>query len=570
MLKTPIFANPFVVQWIEIHSEQFMMVIRSQFVEAIQQPIWKQRLRTTLLSMTVIVTIAGGSRLISRGSELRGGVESVYLNNCLMCHGETGRGDGPAAYLVFPKPRDFTSGVFRFKSTPGDQPPTSNDVVRTITQGIDRTAMPGFKGILDDNEILELADYVLSLNENSNKDKPTTPITIPPQPKFTSSFIAQGQKVYTAMKCSLCHGETGHGDGPSSWDLVDSDGYPLPPADYTTGVFKAGDRPEDLYRTIMVGVPGTPMPSFESAAGAGIEIKGVDPETDLAWALTAYIKSLAAPRERSGIASGAVIKPARLSRDAMVRDPFDRGWDQVESTPISVQPLWQRRWSTRAVELRIAEDRDRIAFCLEWPDESVDLHEGVDVASDAGAVMLSLSEEVPLLGMGGENDAGKAVPVNIWQWKACRQLDTETHTRNDIPITQAGAPADIYMFKQGDPVNGDLDENEKTYITAWDVGNLNADPATITNPFIESNAVGFGTLTQQPKNHQSVYGTGRWKSGKWRIVFVRNLKSQDDGDVRFNQYSRIPFALALWQGSALDRDGTKLVSGWRFLDTWTK
>jgi len=490
----------------------------------------------------------------------------LYKNNCVICHGQSGRGDGPAAYLVFPKPRDFTAGVFRFKSTPGDQPATVDDVVRTITRGIDRTAMPGFEGVLTKDEITQLSDFVLSYNESQSKDRPTTPIAIPAQPEFTPSFIDQGKKIFTVMKCALCHGETGHGDGPSSWDLVDSNGYPLPPADFTTGVFKAGDRPEDLYRTIMIGVPGTPMPSFESAAKAGIQVKGVDSNIDMVWAMVAYVKSMAVERERAGIVSGAVIKPARLSRDAMLKNPFDKGWDQIESTPVSVQPLWQRRWSTRTVELRVARDKKQIAFCLEWPDTSVDVVEGVDRASDAGAVMFSLSDKVPLLGMGGKNDEGKPMLVNIWQWKACRQLDTENHQRNDIAIEGTGSPADVYMFKKGDPVKGALKQNDKTFISAWDVGNLNADPATIANPIIESDAAGFGTLTQQPKNKQSVHGNGRWENGKWRIVFIRKLKSQDDGDVRFTHYDHIPFALALWQGSALDRDGTKLVSGWHFLD----
>jgi len=490
----------------------------------------------------------------------------LYKNNCILCHGASGRGDGPAAYLVFPKPRDFTAGVFRFKSTPGDQPATVDDVVRTITKGIDRTAMPGFKGVLSEDAINQLANFVLSLNENANKDKPTTPIAIPAQPEFTSSYIEQGHKIFTVMKCALCHGETGHGDGPSSWDLVDSNGYPLPPADFTTGVFKAGNRAEDLYRTIMIGVPGTPMPSFESAAKAGIQVKGVDSNIDMVWAMVAYVKSMAVERERPGIASGAVIRAGRLAGDHMLKNPFDKGWDEIKSTPISVQPLWQRRWSTRALELRVARDRNTIAFCLEWPDQTVDTLEGVDRASDAGAVMFSLSDKVPLLGMGGKNDEGKPMLVNIWQWKACRQLDTDDQLRNDIAIEGTGAPADVYMFKKGDPVKGALKQNDKTFISAWDVGNLNADPETIKNPVIESNAVGFGTLTQQAKDKQSVRGVGRWKDGKWRVVFVRKLKSGDEGDVRFTHYDHIPFALALWQGSALDRDGTKLVSGWHFLD----
>ncbi len=48
----------------------------------------------------------------------------TFATHCATCHGTTGKGDGPASYLLFPKPRDFTSGVYRFKSTYDQAPPT--------------------------------------------------------------------------------------------------------------------------------------------------------------------------------------------------------------------------------------------------------------------------------------------------------------------------------------------------------------------------------------------------------------------------------------------------------------
>src|SRR3972149_3801251 len=42
--------------------------------------------------------------------DLRGLGKRVYGTQCAACHGVTGRGDGEAAYLLYPKPRDLTTG----------------------------------------------------------------------------------------------------------------------------------------------------------------------------------------------------------------------------------------------------------------------------------------------------------------------------------------------------------------------------------------------------------------------------------------------------------------------------
>ena len=38
--------------------------------------------------------------------------QRVYEKQCAACHGQDGRGDGEAAYLLYPKPRDLTAGKF--------------------------------------------------------------------------------------------------------------------------------------------------------------------------------------------------------------------------------------------------------------------------------------------------------------------------------------------------------------------------------------------------------------------------------------------------------------------------
>src|SRR3981081_2192504 len=44
----------------------------------------------------------------------------VFARHCAVCHGPNGRGNGPAAPSLFPRPRDFSSGRFKYKSTAAD------------------------------------------------------------------------------------------------------------------------------------------------------------------------------------------------------------------------------------------------------------------------------------------------------------------------------------------------------------------------------------------------------------------------------------------------------------------
>ena len=42
----------------------------------------------------------------------------LYVENCAFCHGPDGRGNGASAPSMIPRPRDFTEGLFKYKSTP--------------------------------------------------------------------------------------------------------------------------------------------------------------------------------------------------------------------------------------------------------------------------------------------------------------------------------------------------------------------------------------------------------------------------------------------------------------------
>jgi len=140
--------------------------------------------------------------------------------------------------------------------------------------------MPAFAGMPEQDRRAVIA-YIKSLSPRFNSEPVEKPIPIPPEPAMTMESVKKGRLAYERMGCTACHGAAGNGRGPVASDLADDDGHPIRPADLTTSTWKGGCQGEDLYRRIMTGLDGTPMPSFE---------KQLLP--DEAWALVHYIQTL--------------------------------------------------------------------------------------------------------------------------------------------------------------------------------------------------------------------------------------------------------------------------------------
>ncbi|WP_417473126.1 FTR1 family protein [Luteimonas mephitis] len=96
----------------------------------------------------------------------------------------------------------------------------------------------------------------------------------PPEPARAAALYAQ--------QCAVCHGPTGHGDGPAAA------GLDPPPIAFTDAARAAQRTPFALYEVISQGVPGTGMASFAAL-----------PEDDR-WAMAFYVGSLAySPQART-------------------------------------------------------------------------------------------------------------------------------------------------------------------------------------------------------------------------------------------------------------------------------
>jgi cytochrome c oxidase cbb3-type subunit 1 len=196
--------------------------------------------------------------------------KQVYFRRCVGCHGEKGDGNGSSARFLNPKPRDFTSGTFKFRSTAGgaNSLPSDEDLFITISHGLWGTAMPPWYEI-SVQERLAVIQFIKTFSDRWKNEKPGAAIQIPEEPPVTMESIARGKQQFETV-CFACHGAGGLGDGVPAGTLSDMWGNPINPANFTLpagvpGGVKLGHDGRHIFKTIVTGIGGTPMPSFADA-----------------------------------------------------------------------------------------------------------------------------------------------------------------------------------------------------------------------------------------------------------------------------------------------------------------
>ncbi len=506
-----------------------------------------------------------------------GSARGLYETQCASCHGLTGDGAGPAAYLVYPRPRDFRTGIYRFRSTPSGALPTDGDVARTIRRGLPGTGMPAFSGLLTEEQILSLVDVVKSFSPAFASAEPPTPLAVPEAPPRTEELVTRGRQVYKELGCAACHGAEGRGDGPASSSLKSEEGYDLPAMDFTRGVFKSGDQPEDLYRTFLTGLNGAPMPSFQNMFTK--ESKLFDFENP-GWALVYYVLSLQPDAAEAGTGAGAVIEVGTTADASVFKNAYSPAWDRARDSVVTLRPLWTRNEFPRSVSVRALRDDSSVAIRLSWDDASANMRSlGPTDFPDKAAVSFPTGEGIPFIGMGfkTDEDGRDRGMVNIWCWRADRQEQHDKGRFADIQDRYDLAAVDWYPFKKGwrpgqqeSVADDEVLSHNPTFLTGWGAGNPVSNPVVREGSITEFDALGFGTLTAQPPREQNVTGASQWRVGEWAVVFVRDLYTGGDGDVILSHRDRVPISFAVWDGQYRDRNGTKSVSNWHWLDLGTK
>ena len=503
----------------------------------------------------------------------------LYLHHCAACHGDLGNGKGIAAAYLFPKPRDFRAGKFRLVSTKNNVP-THENLDAVLVRGMPGSSMPPWNHfsadqrkllveevirirregatqqyvtMLKDEEELtddEIADAGVQEEINQFVDTRSTPgetSEVPPIGEPDAASIARGKEIYVRQSCHSCHGKEGKGDGGQK--MIDDEGLPTAPRDFTRGIFKGGHDPASLYRRIAYGMPGTPMPSSSK----------LTPEQMVD--LVHFTRSLSDEKARQA----AILQRRKISVERVKQlpeRPVDDAWAGIESSELQTMPLWWRDDSDAGLKVQAVHDGKSIALRLSWRDESHDRHAGTTTSfEDAVAVEIYHGVAEPFIGMGD----GKK-PVDVWYWDADRQ---------DAPSVEDVYPntvVDIYPFNEQQVATAEFDRTGTKNSSQPDVSL----PARASgNPIVPSDkhaagssltVGGPGTVTFRIPKSKHVTAHGEWNDGRWTVLMTRALTVSLDEGVSLSAGGKASVALAIWDGSKRDRDGKKLITIWQDLE----
>jgi len=355
--------------------------------------------------------------------------KGVYQLKCIGCHGEKGDGKGPAAELLMPRPRDFTTGIYKIRTT-ANKMPSDQDLFRIITDGMPGTSMPSW-AVLPDRDRWNLVAYIKTFAPDKFKE-PSKKLDLPKEVSSSADSIKRGKEMFEAIECHKCHGTEGRADGPSRAELKDEWGQPIPPANLTKRwTFRGGHSRTDIATRLTAGVLGTPMPTF---------IDSVEKPEDI-WHLTNFILSLGP--DSPGYATLVTVTAVS---DAIPDDPNADYWKKLtpNNIPLMGQVIVDPRNFNPSIDLvavRAVYNDKEVAFHLTWDDPTQSAEDaGKKLYADGISLQFppqpSSGTERPYFLMGDASDA-----VYLLRWENGKGVTEATANGPTKIATIQGAEA---------------------------------------------------------------------------------------------------------------------------------
>ncbi len=95
--------------------------------------------------------------------------KGLFEINCSSCHGMTGKGDGPVAAALTPKPRDFSQGAFSFDTDGDGKKGTDADLKNVISNGAaaygGSVMMAPWQAMMSESDIENVIAFVRTLKQ---------------------------------------------------------------------------------------------------------------------------------------------------------------------------------------------------------------------------------------------------------------------------------------------------------------------------------------------------------------------------------------------------------------------
>jgi cytochrome c len=486
-------------------------------------------------------------RVDAQGDAHKEAGKALYMRYCSQCHGEKGDGEGYAAPHLHPRPRNFTTGKFKIRTTPNGALPTHQDLVSIIRRGMPYTSMPSWPEFTD-QQVSDLADFITTFSpEFANPENAPKPVALPSAPAATKESAELGKKLYVDNGCVKCHGTLGRGDGPSGPTLKDDWGYSIRPADLAQSwTFRGGSTREDIFRTMSTGLNGTPMPSFLDA---------LKPEER--WAITDYIVSLSG--EKGPEYTNLVVAKH-------VEDPIDiaKGTASFESAPVArfpiigqiTEPSRQFHPPATSVTVQAIYDADSIALLVRWHDMS---------AQKTG-------KNGPSLPVPREEEAEPAAPA---PGTAPAASGGSVFGDEEVAATPAPASQDPFAEAEEAPAAAASEFSDAVAIQI-----PSAVPTGARKPYFifgdsQSSVdlwyfdlarqtplqfVGKGSADIAPNETGDITGVASYDQGEWSVIFKRPLRPSAGANLAPGEF--LPIAFSVWDGFSRERGNRRGLTVW--------
>jgi cytochrome c oxidase cbb3-type subunit 3 len=136
----------------------------------------------------IIVIVANSHIFSNKDSKAIAAGEKIYNKECLVCHGETGKGEGKLAGTALNN-QNFLNSV------------SDKDLLNYVKNGREGTGMPSYGPRLSGKDLDNLVAFIRNWETKQNKFD---------VPKTIAGDPANGGKLYN-LYCLNCHGEEGAG-----------------------------------------------------------------------------------------------------------------------------------------------------------------------------------------------------------------------------------------------------------------------------------------------------------------------------------------------------------------------
>ncbi len=518
---------------------------------------------TLLLALASVFSVADAQNAPEASEEGK----RVYEKSCAHCHGTEGRGDGSAAENLLPRPRDFTRGLYKIRSTETGQLPTDQDLFDIITEGMPGSSMPGWETALSANERWEVTAYIKTFYEGFKENTAPRQIDLSSKIAYSEQSVETGKALYTELGCVECHGDVGRGDGTSAPTLTDEWGFQTWPANLAQGwTFRGGGETEDIFKRFIGGIAGSPMPAFEgdsflhfgltseeskrltelenrdemteaedeeSAAfyekmevaidialriTEGDTLNAADRQTfdnamkvvyEKSWHLANYVKSLS-PEKRPAPAIGNNVLRAQYVNGELPA-LGDAAWETLKSSyfPLVGQVILEPRQfnpTIDSVNVKSFYNDTEVVFLFTWDDRT---HTTALEDEETGKVL--------------EDALTIQFPVKVPQGPT--------------------APKPYFLWGGRLPV----------YLWHW--------KASAPEQITELTAKGINNAEVQAAQ-SDIQAQGTYTTGQYNLWVKRALKTDDKKDLQIEPGVFVPIAFSAWDGANGDVEAKRVISSW--------